>query len=124
MAEKLQILYPRTGIKIRVEDFSKQFAAIDKEIKEIKKSEIFKRYNNLIDLKILLEKQKSYFCCWNCGVEEQTSNLTLYNFISYSSGPDENIYEDRNVICPSCGKFSTVDNKVKCGFKELKEIHK
>jgi 5-methylcytosine-specific restriction endonuclease McrA len=123
MPEKLEILYPRKEADIKIVDFSKEETELDKQIKEIKEDEVYKKYERLIKLKDILTKSKNLFTCWNCGIQVQTQNLTLYNFVSISDGPDENRYEDYNIICPSCGKFSYL-KKPTCNFKNKEEVYK
>lgn len=121
MKAPTDILYPRGQALIRKVESKLEKGVID-DIRSFEESPEFKKYlENQTKLSDIIDA-KSEFTCWKCSKEQKTKDMTLYCFISYSKGPDEDRYEDYNLVCEHCGSFSYLKDTI-YPFKEIQNIH-
>lgn len=127
--EKLEILYPREKAEISSGETDEKI--ILRQIKKLEDGKTIKRYKNLLWL-LQVEKTKvSRFTCGKCSEEFMLKDLTLHRFVSYSNTIDNDRYEDDNIICPKCGCYNYIWDKISDSslvsdslFKEVIEIQK
>lgn len=119
-----KILYPRSDAQFyNSQPVKRKIKRLESEVEELKNHKVVLQYFESV--KRLTEARDSLlrFECAACNKKFAVKDLTLYRFVSYSSGFDEFRYENDNIICPNCNHHSYVEEHQR-QFKEIVENEK